>query len=115
MSLLSHDRFWDAVIRFPSTKKMLDLAMKKCDVCGKTVSEAGYQQHRFRAHGLRKGEAAPAPPLSGTPDSNLAIAAAVREYGEALAAYSERMLAFADDLESAASILARLESIAKQL
>ena len=45
MSLLSHDRFWDAVIRFPSTKKMLDLAMKKCDVCGKTVLEAALDDY----------------------------------------------------------------------
>ena len=49
MSLLSHDRFWNAVIRFPSTKKMLDLAMKKCDVCGKTVLEAALDDYVGKA------------------------------------------------------------------
>jgi radical SAM protein with 4Fe4S-binding SPASM domain len=45
MSLLSHDTFWNAVIRFPTTKKMLDLSLKKCDACGRTVLEAALDDY----------------------------------------------------------------------
>ncbi len=40
MSLLSHDGFWNAIISFPTTKKMLQLSLKKCPECGRTVLEA---------------------------------------------------------------------------
>ncbi len=40
MSLLSHDSFWNAVITLPMTKKMLELSLKKCPTCGRTVLEA---------------------------------------------------------------------------
>ena len=45
MSLLSHDTFWNAVISFPTTKKMLDLSLKKCDACGRTVLEAALDDY----------------------------------------------------------------------
>ena len=45
MSLLTHDRFWNAVISFPTTKKMLDLSLKKCSVCGRTVLEAALDDY----------------------------------------------------------------------
>jgi radical SAM protein with 4Fe4S-binding SPASM domain len=37
MSLLSHDSFWDAVIKLPTTKKMLNLSLKECPQCGKPI------------------------------------------------------------------------------
>jgi radical SAM protein with 4Fe4S-binding SPASM domain len=40
MSILSYDRFWNAMISFPTTKKMLQLSLKKCPECGRTVLEA---------------------------------------------------------------------------
>ena len=40
MSLLSHDSFWNAVITLPMTKKMLQLSLKKCPACRRTVLEA---------------------------------------------------------------------------
>ena len=45
MSLLSHNDFWDAVIRFPTTKKMLQLSLKKCPSCGRTVLEAALDSY----------------------------------------------------------------------
>ena len=45
MSLLSHDGFWNAVISFPTTKKMLQLSLKKCDACGRTVLEAALDDY----------------------------------------------------------------------
>ena len=45
MSLLSHDTFWNAVISFPTTKKMLDLSLKKCGACGRTVLEAALDDY----------------------------------------------------------------------
>jgi radical SAM protein with 4Fe4S-binding SPASM domain len=45
MSLLSHDSFWNAVISFPTTKKMLDLSLKKCDACGRTILEAALDDY----------------------------------------------------------------------
>jgi radical SAM protein with 4Fe4S-binding SPASM domain len=45
MSLLSHDSFWNAVISFPTTKKMLDLSLKKCEKCGRTVLEAALDDY----------------------------------------------------------------------
>ena len=45
MSLLSHDSFWNAVISFPTTKKMLELSLKKCPECGRTVLEAAVDDY----------------------------------------------------------------------
>jgi len=45
MSLLSYDNFWNAVISFPTTKKMLQLSLKKCDVCNRTVLEAALDDY----------------------------------------------------------------------
>ena len=45
MSLLSHDTFWNAVISLPTTKKMLQLSLKKCNTCGKTVLEAALNDY----------------------------------------------------------------------
>ncbi len=45
MSLLSHDRFWNAMIQFPTTKRMLKLSLKKCPKCGKTVLEAALDRY----------------------------------------------------------------------
>jgi len=50
MSLLTHDRFWNAVISFPTTKKMLDLSLKKCSVCGRTVLEAALDDYMGTPH-----------------------------------------------------------------
>jgi radical SAM protein with 4Fe4S-binding SPASM domain len=45
MSLLSHDSFWNAVISLPTTKKMLDLSLKKCGTCGRTILEAALDDY----------------------------------------------------------------------
>jgi radical SAM protein with 4Fe4S-binding SPASM domain len=45
MSLLSHDSFWNAIISFPTTKKMLNLSLKKCPACGRTVLEAALDDY----------------------------------------------------------------------
>lgn len=45
MSLLSHDSLWNAIITFPVTKKMLNLSLKKCPACGKTVLEAALDDY----------------------------------------------------------------------
>ncbi|MGD0645734.1 MAG: radical SAM protein [Candidatus Bathyarchaeia archaeon] len=45
MSLLSHDNFWNAVITLPMTKKMLQLSLKKCGACGRTVLEAALDDY----------------------------------------------------------------------
>ena len=45
MSLLSHDTFWNAVITLPMTKKMLQLSLKKCPQCGRTVLEAALDDY----------------------------------------------------------------------
>ena len=45
MSILSHDTFWNAVITMPMTKKMLQLSLKKCSTCGKTVLEAALDDY----------------------------------------------------------------------
>ncbi len=45
MSILSHDRFWNAIISFPTTKKMLQLSLKKCPECGRTVLEAALDNY----------------------------------------------------------------------
>ena len=45
MSLLSHDSFWNAVITMPMTKRMLQMSLKKCSVCGRTVLEAALENY----------------------------------------------------------------------
>ena len=45
MSLLSHDSFWNAVISFPTTKRMLNLSLKKCPRCGRTILEAALDDY----------------------------------------------------------------------
>jgi radical SAM protein with 4Fe4S-binding SPASM domain len=45
MSLLSHDGFWNVIIRFPTTKKMLQMSLKKCPKCGRTVLEAALDDY----------------------------------------------------------------------
>jgi radical SAM protein with 4Fe4S-binding SPASM domain len=45
MSLLSHDSFWNAVITLPMTKKMLQLSLKKCPKCNRTVLEAALDDY----------------------------------------------------------------------
>jgi radical SAM protein with 4Fe4S-binding SPASM domain len=45
MSLLSHDSFWNAVISLPTTKKMLQLSLKKCGGCGRTILEAALDDY----------------------------------------------------------------------
>jgi radical SAM protein with 4Fe4S-binding SPASM domain len=45
MSILSHDTFWNAVVTMPMTKKMLQLSLKKCGLCGRTVLEAALDDY----------------------------------------------------------------------
>jgi radical SAM protein with 4Fe4S-binding SPASM domain len=45
MSVLSHDSFWNAVISLPTTKKMLQLSLKKCGACGKTILETALDDY----------------------------------------------------------------------
>jgi len=45
MSLLSHDTFWNAIITFPTTRKMLRLSLKQCPNCGRTVLEAALDNY----------------------------------------------------------------------
>ena len=45
MSMLSYDTFWNAVITFPMTKKMLQLSLRKCPACGRTVLEAALDDY----------------------------------------------------------------------
>lgn len=45
MSILSHDSFWNAVITLPMTKKMLELSLRKCGACGRTVLEAALDDY----------------------------------------------------------------------
>ena len=51
MSLLSHDSFWNAVITLPMTKKMLQLSLKKCPACGRTVLEAALDSYAGKTDG----------------------------------------------------------------
>ncbi len=44
-SILSHDTFWNAVVTMPMTKKMLQLSLKKCGACGRTVLEAALDDY----------------------------------------------------------------------
>jgi radical SAM protein with 4Fe4S-binding SPASM domain len=48
MNILSYDTFWNAVISLPMTKKMLQLSLKKCPACGRTVLEAALDDYSGR-------------------------------------------------------------------
>lgn len=50
MSLLSHNKMWNAIIRFPTTRKMLQLSLKKCPKCGRTVIEAALDSYIGKAN-----------------------------------------------------------------
>jgi len=45
MSIFSHYSFWNAVITLPMTKKMLQMSLKKCCGCGRTVLEAALDDY----------------------------------------------------------------------
>ena len=45
MSILSHDTFWNAIVSMPMTKKMLQLSLRKCNACGRTVLEAALDEY----------------------------------------------------------------------
>lgn len=45
MSILSHDSFWNAIVTMPMTKRMLQLSLRKCPVCGRTVLEAALDDY----------------------------------------------------------------------
>ncbi|MGF3521643.1 MAG: radical SAM protein [Candidatus Bathyarchaeia archaeon] len=45
MSILSHDKLWNAIISMPTTKKMLSISLKKCPNCGRTVLEAALDSY----------------------------------------------------------------------
>jgi radical SAM protein with 4Fe4S-binding SPASM domain len=45
MSLLRYDSFWNAVITLPTTKKMLQLSLKKCGACERTILEAALDDY----------------------------------------------------------------------
>jgi radical SAM protein with 4Fe4S-binding SPASM domain len=45
MSLLSHDGIWNAIISFPTTRKMLHMSLRKCPACGRTVLEAALDDY----------------------------------------------------------------------
>jgi radical SAM protein with 4Fe4S-binding SPASM domain len=45
MSLLRQDSFWNAVISLPTTKKMLQLSLKECGACGRTILEAALDDY----------------------------------------------------------------------
>ncbi|MDR2700269.1 MAG: radical SAM protein [Nitrososphaerota archaeon] len=45
MSILSHDTFWNAIVSMPMTKKMLQLSLRKCNTCGRTVLEAALDDY----------------------------------------------------------------------
>ncbi|MCW4005000.1 MAG: radical SAM protein [Candidatus Bathyarchaeota archaeon] len=49
MSLLSHVRFWNAIISMPTTKKMLELSLRRCERCGRTVLEAALDDYVGKA------------------------------------------------------------------
>jgi radical SAM protein with 4Fe4S-binding SPASM domain len=49
MSILSYDSFWNAVMTLPMTKKMLQLSLKKCSLCDRTVLEAALDDYAGNA------------------------------------------------------------------
>jgi radical SAM protein with 4Fe4S-binding SPASM domain len=53
MNLLSYHNFWNAIISLPTTKKMLELSLKKCDFCNKTILEAALTEYVGKSHGCQ--------------------------------------------------------------
>ncbi len=51
MSILTHDSFWNAVVSLPTTKRMLDLSLKKCPSCGRTILGAALDDYVGKAGG----------------------------------------------------------------
>ncbi|MGE5532909.1 MAG: radical SAM protein [Bacillota bacterium] len=51
MSILGHDTFWNAVISLPVTKKMLQISLKKCQGCGRTILEAALDDYAGKTNG----------------------------------------------------------------
>jgi radical SAM protein with 4Fe4S-binding SPASM domain len=49
MNILSHDAFWNAIVSMPMTKKMLQLSLRKCNTCGRTVLEAALDDYGNKA------------------------------------------------------------------
>ncbi|KON34098.1 MAG: hypothetical protein AC479_02010 [miscellaneous Crenarchaeota group-6 archaeon AD8-1] len=45
MNLLDYHTFWNAIISLPSTKKMLELSLKRCNSCKKIVLEAALDEY----------------------------------------------------------------------
>jgi MoaA/NifB/PqqE/SkfB family radical SAM enzyme len=45
VSILSHDTFWNSIVSMPMTKKMLQLSLKKCPACDRTVLEAALDDY----------------------------------------------------------------------
>ena len=45
MNLLSYHTFWNAIISLTTTKKMLELSLKKCCSCKKTILEAALDDY----------------------------------------------------------------------
>jgi len=45
MSIISHSSFWNAVIRLPVIKRMLELSLKKCATCDRTVLESALDEY----------------------------------------------------------------------
>jgi radical SAM protein with 4Fe4S-binding SPASM domain len=45
MSLLSHDKFWNALLTLPTTKRMLRLSLKECALCNRTILEAALDDY----------------------------------------------------------------------
>lgn len=45
MNLLSYDSFWNALISLPTTRKMLELSLKKCSSCNRTILEAALDDY----------------------------------------------------------------------
>ena len=49
MGIISHSSFWNAVVKFPVIRKMLELSLKKCGECDKTILESALDGYVGRA------------------------------------------------------------------
>ncbi|MFW6117560.1 MAG: radical SAM protein [Thermoproteota archaeon] len=45
MTIISYNHFWDAIMRLPTTRKMLTLALSKCGGCGKSVLDSALDDY----------------------------------------------------------------------
>lgn len=45
MSLIRHERFWDAILRLPTTKKMLNLSLSECGGCGRSILDSALDDY----------------------------------------------------------------------